>query len=129
MNISPITNQQQTNFKGWLKFQNNRHVNADQITSVLYDFPDINIIKKPDVLSASFMMSDGLKYGIKYLTRPDNNLIQNILNAGSAKNEVVNINAVLFCEKVSEDTLETINSQNKDTIDSFVKYTSKLGNL
>lgn len=78
MNINPINNIQ-TNFNGYLKFKTGRYVNTKNITTVLYDYPDL--VANDKFHSSAFLMSDGLKYIIKYLSKPKATLIENIINA------------------------------------------------
>lgn len=121
MNINPINNTQQTNFKGYLKLQGGRYIDTKNITSVLYDFTDIFFESQPKTYSASFMMSDGLQYALQYLTKPVKPLIENIMEANRNINNVVNIDALLFIgEKKTLPKL--LRMQNQTTLESFKKY-------
>lgn len=120
MQINPISNTQQTNFKGYLKFQNNRLINTKNITSIIYDHPDINMLKEP-TFSAAFLMNDGLKYCLKYLTPPVRTLIDNIILA-SSDFTVIDVDALLFCEKISDKFINYINSSNNHTQNSFKEF-------
>lgn len=124
MNINPINNTQQTNFKGYLKFQGGRYIDTKNITSVLYDFTDVFFTNQPAKYSASFMMSDGFKYALQYLTKPANPLIENIIEANKDINKIVNIDALLFIDD-KKSLPELLRKQNKDTLESFKKYLLK----
>ena len=88
MNINPINNTQ-TNFNGYLKFKTGRYVNTKNITTVLYDYPDL--VANDKFHSSAFLMSDGLKYIIKYLSKPKATLIENIINADKDHKTIVEI--------------------------------------
>lgn len=119
INQSPQTPQ----FNGYLKLQGGRYINSKQITSVIYDYPDIYRAAKADTLSSAFAMTDGMIYGIQYLTKPIRSLIDNILIANKNDNTIVDVDAMLTTiNKSVDDKQQALNAQNKDLLDSFQKY-------
>lgn len=85
--------QQPTAFKGYLKFRYGRYINTRNITTVLYDYT--NIVKSDKYHSAAFLMSDGLKYIIKYMSTPKSNLISNIIAADKDHKTIVDVDAII----------------------------------
>lgn len=110
MLINPATNTQQTNFNGYLKFNNARYINTKNITSVLYDYT--NIVKSNKFHSSAFMMSDGLKYIIKYMSKPKTPLIQNIINADKDHKTIVEIDAQIAAMDCKDKLFEEMQTQN-----------------
>ena len=101
MNINPINNIQ-TNFNGYLKFKTGRYVNTKNITTVLYDYHDL----------VAFLMSDGLKYIIKYLSKPKATLIENIINADKDHKTIVEIDAQIAAMDHKAKLFEEMQNQN-----------------
>lgn len=112
MNISPVTNQQQTNFKGWLKFKNGRYINSNQITSVLYDYLSVYGKQNTDVHSTAFIMSDGLKYIVRYLTKPTNPLINRIIEANKSPEKIVEVPANIIATNKLDNLMDIMQYQN-----------------
>ena len=68
-------------------------------------------------------MTDGMIYGIQYLTKPIRSLIDNILIANKNDNTIVDVDAMLTTiNKSVDDKQQALNAQNKDLLDSFQKY-------
>lgn len=109
MNINPINNTQ-TNFNGYLKFKTGRYVNTKNITTVLYDYPDL--VTNDKFHSSAFLMSDGLKYIIKYLNKPKATLIENIINADKDHKTIVEIDAQIAAMDHKAKLFEEMQNQN-----------------
>ena len=109
MNINPINNTQ-TNFNGYLKFKTGRYVNTKNITTVLYDYPDL--VANDQFHSSAFLMSDGLKYIIKYLSKPKATLIENIINADKDHKTIVEIDAQIVAMDHKAQLFEEMQNQN-----------------
>ena len=103
MNINPINNTQ-TNFNGYLKFKTGRYVNTKNITTVLYDYPDL--VANDKFHSSAFLMSDGLKYIIKYLNKPK------IINADKDHKTIVEIDAQIAAMDHKAKLFEEMQNQN-----------------
>lgn len=109
MNINPINNTQ-TNFNGYLKFKTGRYVNTKNITTVLYDYPDI--VASNEFHSAAFLMSDGLKYILKYLNKPKAALIENIIKADKDHKTIVEIDAQIVAMDHKAKLYDEMQNQN-----------------
>ena len=106
---NPINNTQ-TNFNGYLKFKTGRYVNTKNITTVLYDYPDL--VANDKFHSSAFLMSDGLKYIIKYLSKPKATLIENIINADKDHKTIVEIDAQIVAMDHKAQLFEEMQNQN-----------------
>ena len=107
MNINPINNIQ-TNFNGYLKFKTRRYVNTKNITTVLYDYPDL--VANDKFHSSAFLMSDGLKYIIKYFKKKQYGLIS--IHADKDHKTIVEIDAQIAAMDHKAKLFEEMQNQN-----------------
>lgn len=80
------------------------------ITTVLYDYPDL--VANDKFHSSAFLMSDGLKYIIKYLSKPKATLIENIINADKDHKTIVEIDAQIAAMDHKAKLFEEMQNQN-----------------
>lgn len=118
MNINPTSNAN-INFKGYLRFPTGQCVNSKQVTSILYD--RIDLVNHPKYHSASFMMSDRLRYLLNYIEKPTKSLLASIMEANQSDLKTVYVPATLVPQKVPDNIQSTIQSMNKETLTSLKK--------